>query len=192
MSDVQAEVATEGVKHGRRRHAEASDEGSSAPPPKQLGAGWGDDAVGGGGGGGAAAPAPPAAEEPAVTVVRENDEAAEAAERLAATVADAPRHTGRRVATLRELEGEGGAAGGAGSLNVAASRAEGIDLSLLTASLHPVEALHEADEVINWELQLQKITQEMRQESDQREGGEEEGGVVSAAGQDGTPLRPRA
>jgi hypothetical protein len=195
MSDVQSEVAAEGIKHGRRRHAEANDEGGgAAPPPKQragaAAAGWGDEAAGGGSGSAAAAPAP--AEEPAVTVVRENDEAAEAAERLAATVADAPRHTGRRVATLKELEGEG-SAGGAGSLNVAASRAEGIDLSLLTASLHPVEALHEADEVINWELQLQKITQEMRQESDQREGEEGgEGGAGSAAAEGGSPARPRA
>ena len=116
-----------------------------------------------------------------MTVVRDGDEAAEAAERLAATVADAPRATGRRMATLKELEGEGGG-GGAGSLNVAASRAEGIDLSLLTSALHPLEALHEPDEVINWELQLQHITQEMRQESDQREGeeGGGEGGAVTS------------
>ena len=125
-----------------------------------------------------------------MTVVRDGDEAAEAAERLAATVADAPRATGRRMATLKELEGEGGG-GGAGSLNVAASRAEGIDLSLLTSALHPLEALHEPDEVINWELQLQRITQEMRQESDQREG-EEGGGEGSSSGAVGSPARAAA
>jgi len=200
MADVQAEVLqAEGVKHGRRRHGGDAGGEDSAAPKQRAGAaaaGWGDDAAGGGGGGSGSAAAPPV-EEPAVTVVRDGDEAAEAAERLATTVADAPRNTGRRLATLKELEGEGGGGGGAGSLNVAASRAEGIDLSLLTALLHPVEALQEADEVINWDLQLQRITQEMRQESDQREG--EEGGegsaapgVGAAAAQDASPARARA
>ncbi len=115
-----------------------------------------------------------------MTVIRDGNEEVEAAERLAATVADAPRNIGRRVAILKELESEGHGGGGAGALNVAASRAEGIDLSLLTISLYPVEALQEADEVVNWELQLQKITQELRQESDRREGGGEGEGTGGA------------
>jgi hypothetical protein len=190
MADVQAEVLqAEGVKHGRRRHGGDAGGEDSAAPKQRAGAaaaGWGDDAAGGGGGGSGSAAAPPV-EEPAVTVVRDGDEAAEAAERLATTVADAPRNTGRRLATLKELEGEGGGGGGAGSLNVAASRAEGIDLSLLTSSLYPVEALQEVDAVVDWEAQLQRITQEMRQESDKREG-EGEAGSEDAQG---SPARRR-
>jgi len=190
--DVQTESSLESVKHGRRRHAEGGSEPAPPGPPQRASgaAGWGEG--GGGGGGAAAASSAPAVEEPAVTVIRDGDEAAEAAEQLASTVADAPRNTGRRMATLKELEREG-LGGGAGSLNVAASRAEGIDLSLLTASLYPPEALVEADEVINWEVQLQKITQELRQEGEARDGEDMEGEGPPGGGASqearGTPAR---
>lgn len=103
-----------------------------------------------------------------VAVIREADDDAERAEALAATVADAPRNTaGRRVATLSELDGAA-AHGGASGLNVSASRASGIDLALLTASLYPPSALEESAAPADWALALQRITQEMTAESEQR------------------------
>ena len=86
------------------------------------------------------------------------------------------------MATLRELEGEGG---GVGTLNVAASRAEGIDISMLTSGLYPVEALAETDKVVNWELELQLITQELAQDNegheDVSEGSDKAGGVAATS-----------
>lgn len=151
-----------GARFGRRRVG-VSDVVASAPPAAPMSA-FCDDTVGGGGAVGAASRAAPA--EEVVSVVRDGDEAAEAAERLIATVAEAPTNlAGRHIATLQELDGEG-------ALKVAASRAEGIDLSLLTASLYPSEALSESDEVVDWDLALQRVAADMAAESERAVGGE--------------------
>ena len=147
------------ARFGRR--ARVAGGGGDAAPSAHVHAGWDDGPSSGGGSGAAAASA--AAEE-AVSVVRDGDEAAEAAERLIATVSEAPSNVaGRHIATLEELEGEG-------ALKVAASRAEGIDLSLLTASLYPSEVLMENDEVVDWELALQTVAAEMAAEAERSAG----------------------
>ena len=158
-----------GARFGRRRAGGGGGGGADAAPAASSAAhartGWDDG--GGGGGGGGPSSAPAAAAEEAVSVVRDGDEAAEAAERLIATVAEAPSNVaGRHIATLSELDGEG-------ALKVAASRAEGIDLSLLTASLHPPEALEEADAVVDWELALQAVAADMAAEKERSAGGEQ-------------------
>ena len=158
--DVHSEEV--GVSHGRRRVGVT--ESVDVPRASTIGSGWGEEGASSAGIRGGSSGDPQV--DDTVQVVRDGDEAAETSERLAATVAEAPRNAARRVATVRELEGEGG---GAGSLNVAASRAEGIDISMLTSGLYPVEALAETDEVVNWELELQLITQELAQENDGHE-----------------------
>ena len=167
-SDVveEEQVGAGGARFGRRRAGGGGGGAADAAPVSAAHAhtGW-DDGGGGGGGGGGPSSAPAVAEE-AVSIVRDGDEAAEAAERLIATVAEAPSNVaGRHIATLSELDGEG-------ALKVAASRAEGIDLSLLTASLHPPEALVEEDAVVDWELALQTVAAEMAAEKE-RAGGEQ-------------------
>jgi len=148
-----------GARFGRRRVG--GETGGADTPSHGVHAGW-DAAPGGGAAAPSGAAAPP---EEVVSVVRDGDEAAEAAERLIATVAEAPSNfAGRHIATLQELEGEG-------VLNVAASRAEGIDLSLLTASLYPPEALVEQDAVVDWELALQTVAAEMAAERERKGGG---------------------
>ena len=162
---MSAEIVGEedaGARFGRRARVVGG--GGDAAPSAHVHAGW-DDGPSSGGGSGAAAAASASAEE-AVSVVRDGDEAAEAAERLIATVSEAPSNVaGRHIATLEELEGEG-------ALKVAASRAEGIDLSLLTASLYPSEALSESDEVVDWDLALQRVAADMAAESERAVGGE--------------------
>ena len=164
MADAATVLEETGPRFGRRRAAESepasSSTSSSAPAPAPH-SGW-DSAAPSSSSAAAAAPAASPSSE-VVSVVRDDDEAAEAADRLVATVSEAPRNAaGRHIATLQELEGDGG-------LNVAASRAEGIDLSLLTASLYPAEALQEPDEVVDWEKALQRITQELGAETERRE-----------------------
>jgi hypothetical protein len=174
--DVQSEEV--GVSHGRRRVGVT--ESVDVPRASTIGSGWGEEGASSAGGIRGGSSGDPQVDD-TVQVVRDGDEAAETSERLAATVAEAPRNAARRVATVRELEGEGG---GAGSLNVAASRAEGIDISMLTSGLYPVEALAETDEVVNWELELQLITQELAQENDGHEdaseGSDKQGGGAAA------------
>ena len=87
-----------------------------------------------------------AADESTVAVVRDGDEVRDASEKLAATVADAPRNAGgRSVATLAELNSEQRSS--AGALNVTASRNAGVDLTLLTSTLFAPDALAEPYEV---------------------------------------------
>jgi hypothetical protein len=162
---MSAEIVGEedaGARFGRRARVVGG--GGDAAPSAHVHAGWDDGPSSGGGSGAAAAAAASATAEEAVSVVRDGDEAAEAAERLIATVSEAPSNVaGRHIATLEELEGEG-------ALKVAASRAEGIDLSLLTASLYPSEALVENDEVVDWELALQTVAAEMAAEAERSAG----------------------
>ena len=115
-------------------------------------------------------------QEEAVAVIRDGDDIADAAAALERKVADAPRNAGgRKVATLAELDGD--RSSGAGALNASASRAAGVDLSLLTASLYPPSALLEADEEWDAGYLLQRITQEMHAEGDKREAAAAEDGV---------------
>ncbi len=160
------------------------EDGSAAPPRRRVvdfeGSGSGDagdDAVGGGRGRASKrADESPVADE-SVAVIRDGDEAAEAAEARERAIADAPRNiAGRRVATLAELDGD--RAGGAGALNASVSTAAGVDLSLLTASLFPPHALEEADEEWDTTYLLQRITQEMRSEGERREAAAAEDGVA--------------
>ena len=154
--EIQAEDGG-GVKHGRRRGGgEKIESPGGLPSSSGVANGWGDEPKG-------TIEAPdPVQSDDSVQIVREHDETSEAAEQLAATVADAPRNAARRVATLKELEREKGV--GAGGLLVGASRAEGINLHILTSALYPQESLVEPDEVLDWDLTLQKITQEMGEE----------------------------
>lgn len=95
-----------------------------------------------------------------VAVIRDTDE--DAHEDLAAKVAAAPKNAGRKVQSLKELDEEG-------ALNVASSRAAGIDLSLLTSALYPAESLQEDDVVWEWERLLQEVSQTMRADAEKRE-----------------------
>jgi hypothetical protein len=116
-------------------------------------------------------------QEEAVAVIRDGDDIADAAAALERKVADAPRNAGgRRVATLAELDGD--RSSGAGALNASASRAAGVDLSLLTASLYPPSALLEADEEWDAGYLLQRITQEMHAEGDKRDAAAAEDGIA--------------
>lgn len=109
-----------------------------------------------------------AADESAVAVVRDGDDARDASDKLAATVADAPRNAGgRSVATLAELNSEQRSS--AGALNVTASRNAGVDLTLLTSTLFAPDALAEADEAWDEQVLLERIAQDVRAEREAEE-----------------------
>jgi hypothetical protein len=98
---------------------------------------------------------------------------------LAGKVAAAPRNQGRKVQTLRELDGGEGGFSASGTKGGAG----GIDLSLLTASLCPPEALEEADEVWEFDRLLQQLSQALTADAERREKEEGPGsGTTSAPG----------
>ncbi len=62
----------------------------------------------------------------------------------------------------------------------------GIDLSLLTAVLCPMDALHEPDEPWEFDRLLQEVSQAIQAEVDAKE--QEEGGGAGNGGATGTPM----
>jgi len=163
MESVEAEEVGSSVMHGRRRGPIDRNAGASVVSAG-VASGWGDEPSGDSSTSVSGGDPVAQVNNDSVQIVKEQDEVSEAAERLAATVAEAPRNVAKRVATLRELERDKLA--GADSLLAGASRADGTNLQILTSALYPSESLVEPDEVVDWDLTLQRITQEMFQEGE--------------------------
>lgn len=87
------------------------------------------------------------------------------------TVVKAPRDMARKVQTLEELAEESNV------FNVTVSRHAGIDLSVLTSSLHPLETLEEPDEVWEFDSLLQELQQRMTAEGEKQEAEDRADGI---------------
>ena len=118
------------------------------------------------------------------------DLTAKADDDITLQVAAAPRTTERKVQSLRELEGAGrDTAQSFASLEGLSTR---VDLSLLTSTLLPPEAVAEADELWEFDRLLTEIAHDIRGEAREGEGLSPAAGVTNAIGDASTPASPPA